>query len=223
MITVFDHYCGRSGFKVINKSRSTISIEGGRVVFKGKAFYPLIILSIVGILFISACAGAAGSAGPAGAAGAAGSAGPAGADGATGPAGPAGPAGATGATGADGAKGSTGADSGTATDLSVAVGRNIPGQETLDVTLAGFGRRDVVTLTITESGGPGNNHTVGTVTVSASGAATATLGSADSLAIPSDLATGVYTLKAEGARNGATASTALSVFATLLPDPITGE
>ena len=220
MITVFDHYCGRSGFKVINKSRSTISIEGGRVVFKGKAFYPLIILSIVGILFISACAGAAGSAGPAGpagAAGAAGAAGPAGADGATGP------AGATGATGADGAKGSTGADSGTATDLSVAVGRNIPGQETLDVTLAGFGRRDVVTLTITESGGPGNNHTVGTVTVSASGAATATLGSADSLAIPSDLATGVYTLKAEGARNGATASTALSVFATLLPDPITGE
>jgi hypothetical protein len=203
---------------VINKDRSTISIQGGRVVFKGKAFYPLIILSIVGILFISACAGAAGSAGsvgPAGAAGAAGAAGPAGADG---------PAGATGPAGADGAAGATGASANaTAADLAVSVGRNIPGQETLAVTVSGFARRDVVTLTITESGGPGNNHTVGTVTVSASGAATATLGSADSLAIPSDLATGVYTLKAEGARNGATASTALSVFATLLPDPITGE
>jgi len=200
---------------VINKDRSTISIQGGRVVFKGKAFYPLIILSIVGILFISACAGAAGSVGPAGAAGAAGAAGPAGADG---------PAGAAGATGPAGADGATGASANaTAADLAVSVGRNIPGQETLAVTVSGFARRDVVTLTITESGGPGNNHTVGTVTVSASGAATATLGSADSLAIPSDLATGVYTLKAEGARNGATASTALSVFATLLPDPITGE
>jgi len=218
MITVFDHYCGRSGFKVINKSRSTISIEGGRVVFKGKAFYPLIILSIVGILFISACAGAAGSAGSAGSDGAAGAAGPAGAAGAAGATGPAGPA------GSDGAKGSTGADANsTAADVSVSVGRNIPGQETLAVTVSGFDRRDVVTLTITESGGPGNNHIVGTVTVSASGAGTATLGSADSLAIPSGLATGVYTLKAEGARNGATASTALSVFATLLPDPITGE
>ena len=200
---------------MINKDRSTISIQGGRVVFKGKAFYPLIILSIVGILFISACAGAAGSVGPAGAAGAAGAAGPAGADG---------PAGAAGATGPAGADGATGASANaTAADLAVSVGRNIPGQETLAVTVSGFARRDVVTLTITESGGPGNNHTVGTVTVSASGAATATLGSADSLAIPSDLATGVYTLKAEGARNGATASTALSVFATLLPDPITGE
>jgi len=200
---------------VINKDRSTISIQGGRVVFKGKAFYPLIILSIVGILFISACAGAAGSAG---------SVGPAGAAGAAGATGPAGAAGATGPAGADGAAGATGASANaTAADLAVSVGRNIPGQETLAVTVSGFARRDVVTLTITESGGPGNNHTVGTVTVSASGAATATLGSADSLAIPSDLATGVYTLKAEGARNGATASTALSVFATLLPDPITGE
>ena len=200
---------------MINKDRSTISIQGGRVVFKGKAFYPLIILSIVGILFISACAGAAGSAG---------SVGPAGAAGAAGATGPAGAAGATGPAGADGAAGATGASANaTAADLAVSVGRNIPGQETLAVTVSGFARRDVVTLTITESGGPGNNHTVGTVTVSASGAATATLGSADSLAIPSDLATGVYTLKAEGARNGATASTALSVFATLLPDPITGE
>ena len=188
-------------------------------MFKGKAIYPLVILSLVGMLLISACAGPAGEAGPAGAAGAAGAAGPAG------PAGAAGPAGPAGADGSDGSDGKNGADGNAARFASIAVStvRNVAGQETLKVTLAGFPRKDTITVTIVEADGPGGDHTVGSAKTNGSGAVEETLGSAGSPAIPSGLGVGVYTLKATAARDGASATTALHVKASLLPDPITGE
>ena len=202
----------RNRFPLINLNL----LEGGTVVFKGKAIYPLVILSLVGMLLISACAGPAGEAGPAGAAGAAGAAGPAGPAGAAGPAGPA---------GADGSDGKNGADGNAARFASIAVStaRNVAGQETLKVTLAGFPRKDTITVTIVEADGPGGDYTVGSAKTNGSGAVEETLGSAGSPAIPSGIGVGVYTLKATAARDGASATTALHVKASLLPDPITGE
>ena len=214
-MTVLDHSMWFIGYRYpfINL------LEGGTIVFKGKAIYPLVILSLIGMLLVAACAGPAGEAGSAGAAGAAGAAGPAGAAGAAGPAGPAG------ADGSDGADGTKGADGSAARFASIAVStvRNVAGQETLKVTLSGFSRKDTITVTIVEANGPGGDHTVGSAKTNGSGAVEETLGSAGSPAIPSGLGVGVYTLKATSGRDGASATTALHVKATLLPDPITGE
>ena len=220
-MTVLDHSMWFIGYRYpfINL------LEGGTIVFKGKAIYPLVILSVIGMLLVAACAGPAGEAGSAGAAGAAGSAGSPGSPGAAGSNGATGPAGPAGADGADGATGKKGADGSASRFASLAVStvRNVAGQETLKVTLAGFARKDTITVTIVEANGPGGDHTVGSAKTNGSGAVEATLGSAGSPAIPSGLGVGVYTLKATGGRDGASATTALHVKATLLPDPITGE
>lgn len=188
-------------------------------MFRGKV-WPVLILSLVGLFVIAACTGAAGergSAGSAGAAGSVGSAGPAGpagaagADGADGAVGPAGSAGLTGVAGAD-------APSSDAVVL-IASGIYTPGQEEVALQIAGFPRRDTVTVSIVEAFGPGNDYMMGTGRVSASGALQLTVGSAGSPAISGDLEAGLWTLRVTGTRVASGASGPVTASAPLLVSP----
>jgi hypothetical protein len=96
----------------------------------------------------------------------------------------------------------------------------VAGQQEITLLLSGFPRRDPVTVTIVEAFGPGNDYTLGTGEVNASGALELTLGAADHLALPADLAPGLYTIKVTGTRVAAGASGPAVASAPILVAPV---
>lgn len=196
-------------------------------MFSGKALWPVLVFSIIGIFLVAACSGAEGAAG---AAGPAGPAGPSGAAGDTGPAGPTGPAGADGADGAAGAVGPRGLTgpagegvSGSEASVVISGGVVTPGRQELTILLSGFPRRDTVTVSIQEAFGLGNDYLIGTGEVNASGALALNVGTADRPAVPSDLEEGAWTLVVEGARDGTLATAPLIVSFTGELGAVTGK
>lgn len=182
-------------------------------LFRGRALWAVLIVSVVGLLLIAACTGPQGPVGPAGVQGDPGPTGSTGERGPAGERGERGPVGLTGLRGEKGPQGETGVrgpegDRGPRgfnavnPQASVVISPNAfgLGQETITLWLSGFPRRDTVTARIVEAFGPGNDYVLGTGEVNPSGALELTVGSAERPAIPAELEPGVWTVLVTGTR-----------------------